>query len=88
MFFHVFDASRHERQSAGIADGVHKLLLLGGRLIPRPLYFDCQEPPRLRNAADDVLNAATEGVKIVILLGFLISERSYPKCNTAFIYRR
>jgi hypothetical protein len=83
MFFHVFDASCHERQSAGIADGVHKLLLLGGRLTPRPLYFDCQE-----NAADDVLNAATEGVKIAILLGFLISERSYPKCNTAFIYRR
>ena len=55
-FFHRIS---HKRQPARLVDGVNELLLLGRRLSSRPFHLDCQEPACLRNATDNVGNAAS-----------------------------
>jgi hypothetical protein len=58
MKLDVIHTARYKRQAARLADGVNKLLLVWRYPALRRFHLDCQKPASLRNAADDVGNAA------------------------------
>lgn len=60
-FLHLLHTPRHERQSPRLVNRVDKLLLLGRRLIPWPLHFDCQKATGLRQTTNYVGNASGVG---------------------------